>query len=692
MMTKSTKRKIIRSVQGIGLAVLTLSSSQGMAEHSASKFLDYKDIFELEYAASPRLSPDGQTVVYERHSTDIMTDGERTNLWQVNINGDNHRPLLSGKANYYQPRFSPDGKQLAYVSSVEGKSQLYVRWLDSGQTARVTNLLQSPGDISWSPDGQWLAFSMFKKGEAGTLFKDMPEKPKGAEWAGTAKYIDTTNYRNDGAGYTKKGYNHLYVVPATGGSAREITTGNFHHRGKINWSADSQQLIFSADRHKDWEYRPREADIYQVSVKDGSIKALTTRPGPDREPVISPKGDKIAYLRFEDTKMSSLNFQLYVMDKDGSHSVNMTPKLDRNIEDIQWSTDGKGLYFSYDDHGQRRVSYVSLSGKSHVLDIKLGGEFLGRPYTSGSFRAGKSGALVFTRGESSRPADLAIIKRKGNVTQLTHLNEDLFAAKTLASVQVMTIKSSLDNREIEAWIALPPEFDAKKKYPLVLEIHGGPHAAYGPNFTAEIQLMAAKGYVVVWSNPRGSTSYGEDFANLIHHDYPSNDYNDLMDVVDGVIAKGYIDDKNLFVTGGSGGGVLTSWIVGKTDRFRAAVVVKPVINWLSFSLTADGYTYFTQYWMPGMPWEHVEHLWQHSPLSLVGNVKTPTMLMTGEQDYRTPISETEQFYQALKLQKIDTAMVRIPKAGHGIYVRPSNLIQKVGNIISWFEKYQSVDN
>ena len=236
---------------------------------------------------------------------------------------------------------------------------------------------------------------------------------------------------------------------------------------------------------------------------------------------------------------------------------------------------------------------------------------------------------------------------------------------------------------------MPPDFDATKSYPLILEIHGGPHAAYGPHFSMEIQLMAAQGYVVVWSNPRGSSSYGAEFGNLIHHDYPSDDFTDLMDVTDAAIAKGFIDKKNLFITGGSGGGVLTAWSVGKTDRFAAAVVAKPVINWISFGLTADAYPYFTQYWMPGKPWEAFDHLWAHSPLSLVGNVKTPTMLLTGESDYRTPISESEQFYQALRLQGVDSAMVRLPGASHGIASRPSRLIQKVGNILVWFDKYRS---
>jgi len=221
-----------------------------------------------------------------------------------------------------------------------------------------------------------------------------------------------------------------------------------------------------------------------------------------------------------------------------------------------------------------------------------------------------------------------------------------------------------------------------------LEIHGGPFASYSPWFAMEIQLYTSAGYVVLYTNPRGSTSYGGEFGNLIHHNYPGEDYDDLMSGVDALIAKGFIDENNLFVTGGSGGGVLSSWIVGKTNRFKAAVVAKPVINWYSFVLYSDGPGFFYKYWFPGLPWENTEHYMKRSPISLVGNVKTPTMLLTGEDDYRTPISESEQFYAALKIQKVDAAMVRIPGASHGIAARPSNLIAKVAAVLSWFEKYR----
>jgi acylaminoacyl-peptidase len=331
---------------------------------------------------------------------------------------------------------------------------------------------------------------------------------------------------------------------------------------------------------------------------------------------------------------------------------------------------------------------VTLDGKVSTQAGTLGGTDLGRPYTSGMYSVARNGRAAFTSGSTTRPADVATVVPGAAVRVLTTLNDDLFGNKTLGEVTRIAWKSSHDQREIEGWVITPPDFDATKKYPLILEIHGGPFTAYGPNYTTELQLMAAAGYVVLYTNPRGSTSYGEEFGNLIHHAYPGNDYDDLMSGVDAVIAQGYVDKDNLFVTGGSGGGVLTAWIVGKTDRFRAAVVAKPVINWSSFALTSDVTPFFYKYWFGAQPWEKPEEYWKRSPLSLVGNVKTPTMLLTGEADYRTPIAESEQYYQALKLRKIDTLMVRIPEASHGMVSRPSNLIAKVDNILAWFEKYR----
>jgi dipeptidyl aminopeptidase/acylaminoacyl peptidase len=290
-------------------------------------------------------------------------------------------------------------------------------------------------------------------------------------------------------------------------------------------------------------------------------------------------------------------------------------------------------------------------------------------------------------GNSSKPTELAVVDHLGKVKQLTDLNQALHESVQFVTVDEYSVRSSIDKLEIQYWVMLPTDFDRAKSYPLILQIHGGPHAGYGPQFAANIQLYIAAGYVVVYSNPRGSTGYGEEFAQQINHNYPSHDYDDLMDVVDSTIAMGFIDKDLLYVTGGSGGGVLTAWIVGKTDRFRARVSVNPVINWSSHMLTADLNKLLINYWRSDLPWDDPKPYWDQSPLSLVGNVTTPTMLMKGEDDMRTPIAEAEQYFNALQIEGVDTALVRVPGASHWIEYRPSQLIAKVNAIMAWFERY-----
>ena len=377
------------------------------------------------------------------------------------------------------------------------------------------------------------------------------------------------------------------------------------------------------------------------------------------------------------------------MNRDGTDSRLVTGKFDRDVQGPVWAGDGKRLYFAYDDEGNTRIGSVTLAGDVQPIVADVGGLSIGRPYSGGSFSVSMDGHIAFTQTGPDHPADVAVSGAGQAARRLTRLNDDLFAGTRLGSVEEIWYHSAFDQRRIQGWIMKPPDFDPQKHYPLVLEIHGGPFADYGNRFAAELQLYAAAGYVVFFANPRGSTSYGEEFGNLIHHDYPDHDFDDLMSGVDTVLARGYIDRDNLFVTGGSGGGVLTAWIVGHTNRFRAAVVAKPVINWYSFVLTADLPGFFSKYWFPGFPWNNLEHYMQRSPITYVGNVTTPTMLMTGEVDYRTPSEEAEQFYEALKLRKIPAAMVRIPDASHEIATKPSNMMAKVGYILGWFAKYRT---
>ena len=669
------------------LLLLVLAASTATLADTNPAIFNNIDVFELEIAGDPQISPDGSQVAYVRRSMDIMTDRARGNIWLVSADGERHRPLLSGADSYSNPTWSPNGDRLAYVSSAEGRGpQVHVRWMDSGQTAMLSNLREGPGGLAWSPDGTQLAFSMFVPAE-GTTLASPPKAPEGAEWAAPAKVIDRLYYRADGRGYLETGNTHIFVLSADGGTPRQLTSGDYNHGGSLSWAPDGNTIVFSANRLEDYEYHPTQSEIWTVNVDDGTLTQLTDRLGPDFSPSYSPDGSSIAYLGFDDRKMGYHNIGVYVMDTDGSNSRELTADFDRSVAGVQWAGASNRFYVMYDDSGDRHIGTLSMNGNVESVASDVGGASIGRPYTSGGFSVADNGSYAYTAGTPYRPADVAVGRRGRGAQKLTALNDDLFSHKDLGQVEELRWTSA-GGLEIEGWIVTPPDFDANRKYPLILEIHGGPFTAYGPHFSAEVQLFAAAGYVVLYTNPRGSTSYGYDFANEIHHNYPGQDYDDLIAGVDAAIARGYVDEDRLYVTGGSGGGVLTAWIVGKTDRFRAAVSAKPVINWISMALTADIGSFVPEYWFDSLPWEDPDAYWERSPLSLVGNVTTPTMLLTGEQDHRTPIPESEQYYQALKLRKIDTAMVRIPDASHGIAGRPSQLIAKVDNILAWFAKYE----
>ena len=658
------------------------------AQSDAGTLFEPMDVFGLEWASDPQISPDGGQVVYVRNFFDVMTDRARTNLWLVSADGARHRPLTSGTRSNGSPRWSPTGDRLVWISSQDGSAQLWLRWMDTGQEARITNLTEGPGNLAWSPDGRWIALTQFVEDEPDASFATgMPSPPEGAEWAEPAVVIDDVQYKSDGqTGFARQGHTHVFVVPAEGGTPRQLTSGP-HSHSQPTWTPDGRSLIVVANRREDADFEANDTDLYEVSVDDGRMTRLTDRYGPDGSPTVSPDGRTIAYTGFDDTHQGYTVTRLYVMNRDGSGKREVATGLDRDIEEVRWSRDGRALWVQYTDRGVGKVARVALDGAVTEVATDLGGTSIGRPYSGGSFSVSEGGTVAYTVSSPSHPADVGLVPRDGQLRTLTRLNEDLLAHKRLGAVEEIWWESSFDGRPVQGWIIKPPDFQPGERYPLVLEIHGGPFAAYGPHFAPELQLYAAAGNVVLYTNPRGSTSYGEEFGNLIHHAYPGNDYDDLMSGVDAVIREGYVDEDRLYVTGGSGGGVLTAWIVGQTDRFAAAAVQKPVINWASFVLHADGIPFFAKYWFGELPWEDIEHYWSRSPLSLVGNVTTPTMLVTGEVDYRTPMSETEQYYAALKLEGVPTAMVRVPEASHGIADRPSQMLTKVAHILGWFARY-----
>lgn len=645
------------------------------------------DVFELEWVQSPQISPDGKTIVYVRRGMDIMTDRRQSRLWMIQTDGTNHQKLSGMEVSEGNPAWSPDGQRIAFTAATKQGSELFMYWVKTGKVARISQLPSSPRGLSWSPDGQQLAFSMFVQGRELSLVQP-PKKPKGAKWADMPRITTRLKHEADGAGYMRPGFSQLFVIPSEGGSPRQITDGDFQHRSAPVWSKDGKHLYFSANRSENWEYEFRNSELYKVALLDGQITPLTTRKGPDYSPAISPDGKKLAYLGFTDRMQTYQNTYLYVMDTNGENNRRINVKLDQSINRPIWGADGNGLYFMFDEKGNTKIGHTDLNGNVKVIANNVGGTSVARPYGGGSFSVSKNGIIAFNQTTPEYPAELAMVKTNGGTAKMVmSLNKDLLPYRTLGTVEEIWYNSSVDGRKIQGWIVKPPFFDANKKYRLMVENHGGPISNYGDRFSPEIQLYAAAGYVVFYPNPRGSTSYGEEFANLLYHNYPGEDYNDVMDGVDAVIAQGYIAPDSLYVTGGSAGGIMTAWMIGKNNRFRAAAVIKPVMNWISKTLVADNYYGYANTRYPGQPWENPMEYWKFSPLSLVGNIQTPTLVMVGTADLRTPLSEAKQLYHALKLRKIETALVEVPGAYHLIANRPSQLITKVEHILAWFERY-----
>ena len=669
-------------------ALLVSSAGAGVAAPATgpSSAFSGSDLFNLSMASDPQISPDGRQVAYVRKSNDVMTDKARSSIWLIDVATGQQRPIAVGSGDSFGPAWSPDGKRLAYGSTAEGGApQLFVRWMDSGQTARITGLPDSPQDIEWSSNGNRLAYVM-NVPDDGPKLGSAPTKPEGANWAKPLEIIDKITYRADGAGYLKPGFDHIFIVDANGGAPQQLTFGAFHDRAP-HWERGGQSILFSAVRKPDWEMIANDSEVYRVSLSGGEPQALTSRKGPDDNPHPSPDGRSIAYVGYDDDLRGYQQADLYVMDANGGGARKIAPGLDRSINDFAWSADGRLIVASYEEGGKTTVARIGLDGRVAAITHEMGGSGFDRPYAGGSFSVARTGTIAFTSDSPGRPADVAVTQ-SGQTRLLTRLNDLALSRKALGGLTPLEVRAP-DGGKVPAWILLPAGYQQDKPLPMILEIHGGPYASYGPHFSADYQLYNSAGYAVLYTNPRGSTGYGQKFADGIEKTYPDSDYDDLMAAVDAAVASGMADPNNLFVTGGSGGGILTAWIIGKTNRFKAAAAQKPVINWISMALTADGPNFFGPYWLGALPWENYQSYWARSPLSQMAKVKTPTLVVVGSEDYRTPVSEAEQLYTALKLVHVPTMLVKVPDASHGgIAARPSQAAAKASAIIAWFDKYR----
>lgn len=677
---------IRRTLTLTALAVILAAPAFADKAETPSKRFTAERVFDIEYATDPQISPDGKTIVYVRHSMDKLADRDVGALWTIDVASGEHRPLVTG-ASAASPRWAPDGKRLVYTTASNGKPEIRVLYLDSGRSVSLAQFTESPSEAVWSPDGKTIAFTMFVPGEK-PAFAKPPAAPEGATWSEPVKVFDDLQFRADGAGYLKDGATHVFTLPVDGGTPRQVTSGEAALQQPA-W-LDNDTLLVSGNLADDRDMDPIESEIYAVELSDLSVRALTTRDGPDYTPVVSPDGKRIAYRGYDDKVLSYQQDNLYVMNADGTGSTELAADFFGSFDQTVWAPDGKSLLSLVGDHGVLSLYRTGLDGKTARVATNIGGASIGRPYADGSFSVsgGKKPVVAYTAGFADRPAEVGAIGLDGKEQKvLTALNEDLIPYLDMPKMEEIKVASSHDGKEIEAWVYLPPDFKADGSFPMLLEIHGGPFQMYGPFFASELQRYAAEGYVTVWSNPRGSTGYGEDFAQAIDQAYPGNDYDDLMTVVDELVARKYVSDKRLFVTGGSGGGILTAWIVTKTDRFAAAASIKPVINWMTMALAADIAQYVRRHWIRSDPWTDPEAFLKFSPIRYVDKVKTPTLMMVGEEDFRTPTWEAEQFYTGLKMNGVDTALIRIPGASHGITGRPSRLIALTDNIMGWFAKH-----
>ncbi|MGH9348344.1 MAG: prolyl oligopeptidase family serine peptidase [Vicinamibacterales bacterium] len=683
----------------IGALIVAFTSSaelQGPARPlSLDRYLDFEQV------ADPQISPDGARIIYVRRAVDTQHDTWRSTLWIMDADGTNNRPLPLPPNIIADPAsavWSPDGTRIAFVASAgSGGAQIFVRRMDvEGAVTQVTHVQENPGHLAWSPDGRAIAFTMLvpthDKERAWRI--DLPARPEGARWARDPRIIDRPVFRVNRLGFLKDGYRHVFVVPAAGGVPRQLTTGNADYGGGdgfggcLSWTANSSEVVFGSLNPDELQYPWWSSDIFAVDVARGTMRQITKREGPDQYPLVSPDGRWIAYTGFDRTDDTYIVSKIYVVGVDGSNLRVISDSLDPYTSpyrgpqvSIAWAPDSSGVYFNPQERGTRNVYFASL--KADIRQVTRGNHLLSLPHIS------RTGRAVSVATSHHNPGDVVTFDlQKPELTRLTAVNDDILADVKLGQVEEFWF-TSLDDFRIQGWIVKPPDFSPSKKYPLMLSIHGGPHGMYGVGFNYEWQNHAAEGYVVVYTNPRGSSGYGAAFGNAIKDGYPGKDYDDLMKAVDEVLTRGYIDPRNMFVYGGSGGGVLTAWIVGHTDRFAAASANYPATEYMSLMGTTDG----TSFYYSGlgtfkkMPWEDPSEHIRRSPLMYAGNVKTPTMLMTGELDLSTPISQTEMFYRALKLRGVPTAMLRFPDEWHGVTSRPSNFLRAQLYLRHWFARY-----
>ncbi|PYS90746.1 MAG: S9 family peptidase [Acidobacteria bacterium] len=666
-----------------------------------------KDLFDFAWVGDPQVSPDGSTVAFVKVTVNTAKTNYDTSIWSVSTGGsDEPRKLTSGTRDS-SPRWSPDGKFLAFVRSAEtagSSAQIYLLPTSGGEAFQLTNVARGAGGPVWSPDGKWIAFGSSANPED---IAKQGKPPVPGERDSDVRVITRAVYRSDGGGYldpTRPSHLWIIAIPGTPEErpvAKQLTTGQFSEGGFV-WQRDGSRIYFTTNRDPEPYYSNPRTEIYSIPAVGGAPELLTKIAMGVGGLSLSPDGKRFAFSASinHDPVQSYTQPDLWVLDAaPNSQPKNLTTDFDFDVgggvggDNASpragggggpiWTADGKAIIERYAKEGQANLGiFDASSGK--MTDLTKGDQAIM------SYRATRdAGKIVYTRSTPTVITDLYVLDRStGTSRQLSHINDQLFAKLNLTEPEAIWYKS-FDGKRIQTWVQKPPDFDPNKKYPLILNIHGGPHAAYGYVFDHEFQWMAAKGYVVVYPNPRGSTSYGQEYGNIIQYNYPGDDYQDLMYGVDEVIKRGYIDEKKLGITGGSGGGVLTDWSVTKTNRFAAAVSQRDISDWSAWWYSAD-FSQFQPSWFKGSPFEDREGFRNRSAITFVDKIKTPMMFILGEADYRTPPGAGgEQLFRELKYRRVPTVMVRFPNEGHELSRsgQPWHRIERLQHIVGWFDKW-----
>jgi dipeptidyl aminopeptidase/acylaminoacyl peptidase len=671
-----------RLVVALTIALSAAAAMRAQETRSATR-LTTEHYLDWERVNDVQISPDGARLLYTRQHVNTIEDRWDSEVWMLNADGSQHRFFVKGS----NARWSPDGKRIVYLAEGEPKgSQIFVRWVDvDGPASQIIHVAETPRNVRWSPDGKSVAFAMFAP-EAEKWNISMPEAPKGAKWTPAPRIVDSLHYRQDRVGFLEDGYTHLFVVPADGGTPKALTSGKWsvgagelRSGASFDWTPDSKTIVFNGNRTENADLKYEVSSLYAVDVASGTIRDLVATPGEWDEPAVSPDGKLVAFVGHAPTGHSYTVPNLFTVSIDGSGMKKISGDYDRDPADLHWAPDGSGVYFDAEDRGTRNIHFAAVAGG--VKAVTTGTHML--RFDSVSHDLVAAGTVA----DFSHPEDVVRVSLRTptQIAKLTDVNGDVLAGKQIASVEEITYTSSA-NAKVQGWVVKPPAFDASKKYPLILEIHGGPFSMYNVAFNWMFQNFAANDYVVLYVNPRGSTGYGQAFADGIDHNYPGPDYDDLMAGVDTVVSKGFIDPSRMYVSGCSGGGVLSSWVIGHTDRFAAAAVRCPVIDWLSMAGHTD-VPLFTYSFFKKPFWDDPSDWLSHSSVMSVGHVTTPTLLMTGVLDRRTPMPQTEEYYAALKVKGVPTKLLQFNDEYHGTGSKPSNYIRTQLYMMSWFKQW-----